>query len=150
MSLKTWADAGWLRPVPPDPGIVRKLLSDSRDNLRQCQLDGLGADWRLIIAYTVILNSATAALMSAGYRADRDQHHFRTLQSLEHTIGLETPLLRRLDGFRKKRHVSTYDRSGAVSDQEVSEITQLAEELLERILAWLRAHHPELIAPNDA
>lgn len=125
--------------------MISRLLVGAEEDLRQCQLEGLGADWRMIIAYTVILNAATAALMAEGYRADRDQHHYRTLQSLEYTAGIEPATVRLLDGFRKKRHVSTYDRVGSVSDQEVREITQLATGLLERVMAWLVAAHPELL-----
>jgi hypothetical protein len=145
VSLKTWCDAGWIHAVPADPELVSRLLESAKDNLRQCRLEGLSPEWRLIIAYTVILNAATAALSASGYRADRDQHHFRTLQSLEYTVGLQPAVLRQLDGFRKKRHVSTYDPAGSVSDLEVREIVHLASSLLEQIVSWLRSEHPGLL-----
>jgi len=41
-------------------------------DLRECQAAGLSPDWRLAIAYNAALQSATAALAAAGYRAARD------------------------------------------------------------------------------
>jgi len=131
--------------VTPDAELIVKLVRVARADLGQCQLEGLQASWRLIIAYTSILNAATAALMAAGFRADRDQHHYRTLMSLEFTLGPDARTLRRLDGFRKKRHVSTYDRSDTVSDQEASEIATLAAELLHDIVTWLKTSHADLV-----
>lgn len=148
MSLKAWSEAGWIRETPVDPELIGKLLARARDNLQKSQLEGLGADWQLIIAYTAILNAASAALMAAGYRADRDQHHYRTLQSLEHTIGLEASILSQLDWFRKKRHTSTYDTAGSVSDQEVQEITSRATSIVDAVICWMKTAHPDVMTSH--
>jgi hypothetical protein len=42
----------------------------------------ISEDWKLNIAYNAALQAATAALAAAGYRAAREQHHYRTIQSL--------------------------------------------------------------------
>jgi hypothetical protein len=47
----------------------------------------LSPDWRLNIAYNAALQAATAALAAAGYRASREAHHCRAIQSLAFTIG---------------------------------------------------------------
>lgn len=148
MSLKAWSDAGWIRETPVDPELIGKLLNRARDNFRESQLEGLSADWQLIIAYTAILKAASAALMAEGYRADRDQHHYRTLQSLEHTIGLEASTLSRLDRFRKKRHTSTYDSVGSVSDQEVKEITSMANSIVDAVTSWMKTTHPDIMTSH--
>jgi len=41
-------------------------------DLRDCQVRGLSADWRLNIAYNAALQIATVALAAAGYRAAKD------------------------------------------------------------------------------
>jgi len=72
---------------------------------------------------------ATAALAAAGYRAARDAHHYRVIQSLAYAIGADARLITQFDGFRKKRNISDYERAGVVSDQEVKEMLILAENL---------------------
>lgn len=47
----------------------------------------MSPDWKLNIAYNAALQAATAALAASGYRAAREQHHYRTIQSLAHTLG---------------------------------------------------------------
>jgi len=37
------------------------------------------------IAYNAALQAAAAALAAAGYRASREQHHYRVIQSLRQT-----------------------------------------------------------------
>jgi len=45
----------------------------------------------MAIAYNAALQAATAALAAAGYRATRDQHHDRVIQSLRETVGVDAP-----------------------------------------------------------
>jgi len=74
----------------------------------------LSPDWALNIAYNAALQSATAALAAAGYRASRDQHRYRLIQSLQLTLGADLRLADRFDGFRKKRNLAGYERAGSV------------------------------------
>jgi hypothetical protein len=53
----------------------------------------------------------------AGYRASREAHHYRVIQSLRFTIGADTRLVAQLDAFRKKRNISDYERSGLISEK---------------------------------
>jgi hypothetical protein len=97
------------------------------------------------MAYNSGLGSATAALSAAGYRATRDGHHYRIIQSLAYTIGAGADLIARLDAFRKKRNISDYERSGAVSAQEAEEMFVLAGMLRKRVGEWLKKNHPKLL-----
>ena len=112
--------------------------------MSDCQAAGLSADWRLAIAYNAALLLATAALAASGYRAAREMHHYRTIQSLAFTIGADSPLVAQLDAFRKKRNISGYERAGSVSEQEVAEMIALASQLRAMLEAWLRQNHPSL------
>jgi len=64
------------------------------------------------IAYNAALQAATTALAAAGYRASRDQHHYRVIHSLEGTIGAEPALITLFDSFRKKRNVAAVTSPG--------------------------------------
>ena len=50
-----------------------------------------------------------------------------------------------LQGYRKKRNTSDYERAGGVSQQEANEIVRLAKDLRKDLMAWLAANHPDLI-----
>jgi hypothetical protein len=99
----------------------------------------------LAIAHNSALGSATAALGAAGYRATREGHHYRIVQSLAYTIGADADLIARLDGFRKKRNISDYEQSGAVSAQEANEMFRLARMLRKSVGDWLKKNHPKLL-----
>jgi hypothetical protein len=120
-------------------------LSD-RD-LAACQVKQLPADWRFAIAYNAGLQAATAALAAAGYRATRDNHHYRVIQSLEFTTTPDQRVIDTFDAFRKKRNVSSYDLAGSVSDKEADEMLKLAASLRADVEKWIRATRPELLKP---
>jgi hypothetical protein len=91
------------------------------------------------------LQAATAALAAAGYRAAREAHHYRVIQSLAYTIKADESLIAQLDKFRKKRNIGSYERAGVVSEQEVKEMVALAKDLKDEVIAWLKKSHPELL-----
>src|SRR5207237_9878281 len=100
ISLSYWSRNGWLvrcrtsaAEIPALLGVVERDLADSAS-------DRLSSDWSLNIAYNAALLAATAALAASGYRATRDQHHFRVIQSLRFTIGSQQKLVDRFDAFR--------------------------------------------------
>jgi hypothetical protein len=105
----------------------------------------LPSDWRFAIAYNAALQAATAALAASGYRASRDNHHYRVIQSLEFTTNPGQKVIDTFDGFRKKRNVSSYDVAGAVSDREALEMFKLATYLRAAAEAWIGMTHPTLI-----
>ena len=146
MTLQKWQADGLLKPHKTGPKEIAELLEAANQDLADCATPGLSAVWRLNIAYNAALRCATAALAACGYRpAHGESHHLRTIQSLAHTLGLDVAVVRQLDGFRKKRNVSAYDRIGMVSDKEAAEMAALAKTLRMNVERWLRAHHPDLM-----
>ncbi len=145
MSLKDWSTNGWLVEHKTSPAEIAELLEIAHRDLTDCRIEGLSADWKLNIAYNAALQAATAALAACGYRASRDAHHYRVIQSLALTIGADPSLVRQFDAFRKKRNISGYDRVGMVSDQEATEMISLAERIEEDIISWLKSRHPEFL-----
>jgi uncharacterized protein (UPF0332 family) len=144
MSLKDWLRNGWLVAHEPSRQEIRDLLAIAGRDLRECRAESLSQDWRLAIAYNSALQSASAALLAAGYRSARNGQHYRIFQSLALTIGAEASLITKLDAFRKKRNISDYERSGSVSEQEARELYELAGSLKSTVELWLKKNHPEL------
>jgi hypothetical protein len=147
MSLNDWLRAGWLTEHQPSSFEVRDLFVLVERDLTDAGLPALSADWRLSIAYNAALQAATAALAACGYRASRESHHYRVIQSLRFTIEASSSLVARFDLFRKKRNRGGYERAGAVSDQEAAEMLAFARSLVVEIQQWLRESHPGLIEP---
>jgi hypothetical protein len=114
-------------------------------DLAASRLLGLDPDWRLNIAHNAALQAATAALAACGYRATREAHHYRVLQSLTLTIEAEASMVQELDQFRRKRNLGAYEHAGLVSSQEADELCALAATLHDLVVAWLEREHPSLL-----
>jgi hypothetical protein len=54
-------------------------------------------------------------------------------------------LVDRLDKFRKKRNVGGYERTGSVSEGEVTEMVTVARKLREDVEGWIRQAYPKLL-----
>jgi hypothetical protein len=145
MSLQSWLQNSWLVQHTASAEEIANLLRISDRDLANCRVPQLSADWRFAIAYSAALQAATAALAAAGYRAARENHHYRVIQSLEYTTAPESKLIDTLDGFRKKRNLSSYDVAGSVSDGEAEEMFKLATRLRADVEKWIGATRPELL-----
>ena len=145
MSLEDWLRNGWLVEHKTGSAEIAELMAIVDRDLADCQVQGLSPDWKLNIAYNAALQAAIAALAARGYRASRDSHHFRVIQSLVLTIGADASLVRQFDLFRKKRNIAGYERARTVSDQEANEMMALAEKIRQKVRDWLNAHHPEIL-----
>jgi hypothetical protein len=145
MSLQNWLSTGWVTKRETSPQEITDLLGVADRDLSDCQSPDLSPDWRMNIAYNAALQVATAALAAAGYRAARDSHHYRVIQSLTHTICADTNLIDQFDQFRKKRNIGGYERAGLVSDQEADEMFDLAKQLRKEVEKWIRDNHPDLL-----
>jgi hypothetical protein len=95
MSLQSWLQNSWLVQHTTSPEEIKNLLAISDRDLLACQVKQLPADWRCTIAYHAELQAATAALAAAGYKAARDNHHYRVIRSrssrLHRAENLSTP-----------------------------------------------------------
>ena len=145
MSLRDWQKNSWLVEHKTSPEEIAGLLAIVERDLANAKVAGLADDWRLSIAYNAALQAATAALAATGFRAVREQHHYRTIQSLALTIGWPTAKVDRFDRFRKKRNIIGYESAGVVSEREAREMHELATGLRNDLLAWLGKQHPKLL-----
>jgi len=145
LSFRDWLGNGWLVKHQTSGEEIRGLLGVVDRDLADCEASGLSPDWRLNIAYNAALQTATAALAASGYRAARESHHYRVIQSLAYTIGANHQLITQLDQFRKKRNLAGYELAGMVSEQEAKEMVALAKTLRANVKDWLRQNHPDLL-----
>jgi hypothetical protein len=140
---------GWLVEHKASVREIADLLALADRDLGASRTVGLDADWRLNIAYNAALQAATAALAACGFRAEREAHHYRVVQSLALTVGADVALVQLLDQFRRKRNLGAYERAGMVSDQEAEEICALAAAVRNLVVAWLEKEHPELLGKRS-
>ncbi len=145
MSLSDWLRAQWLTQHKTTLQEIADLLAVVDRDLKASAVKGLDDDWRLAIAYNAALQCATAALAASGYRASREAHHHRVIQSLAYTIGADAQLVAQLEAFRKKRNIGDYERAGVTSKGEANEMVALARRLRQEVGSWLQANHPELL-----
>lgn len=145
MSLTEWLQNGWVVEHQSSRQEIQDLLGLADRDLLDCRAKELSADWRLAIAYNSALQSATAALAASGFRASRDSHHYRVIQSLTYTVSADPLLVRLFDVFRKKRNKSGYEVVGSISELEADEMFYLALELRQLVEKWMSKNHPGLL-----
>ena len=145
VNLRDWLENRWLNEHISSPEEIADFFEAVERDLNDCRTEGISPDWRLTIAYTAALRAATAALAATGYRATREQHHYRVIQSLKFTIGANDDLIDELDQFRKKRNITRYEGIGAVSNYEAERMIELAGHLRDSVLEWIRKTHPDLM-----
>lgn len=97
MSLKSWLNNGWLTERRTSTQEITSLLALADRDLADRRVSGLSSDWQLNIAYNAALQAATVALAVSGYRAVREAHHYRIIQSLAHTFKADAGLLTLFD-----------------------------------------------------
>jgi hypothetical protein len=148
MSLQVYLRNNWIRKHESSVGKITNLFAIADRDIRESQTPGLGPEWRFDIAYNSALQSSTAALAAAGYQAERQNKHLRTIECLEFTVGLGKKEIGFFDTCRRKRHTKVYEQVGAISDQEAGEMIQLAKRLRQRVEDWIREEHAELL-PGD-
>lgn len=118
MSLPDWLRSGWLIEHRTSRREIADLLGVVQRDLQDCQAAGLSADWRLNIAYNAALQAATAALAASGYRAARDSHHYRVIQSLA------SPSLLRMKRLLSLNSSARSETSAATNEREPFPITK--------------------------
>ena len=144
MSLEDWAKNGWLRPHKTTQREIADLLGIVDRDIKEAER-AASDDWKFGIAYNAALKLCTILLHASGYRADRLQAHFRTLQSLPLILGAERARdAGYLDRCRKIRNTVEYESAGVVTEAEAKELIEFTKSLRKDVLAWLKKNHPEL------
>jgi len=148
MTLSEWAELhrGDLVAEPPDQTAIAELRTVAEREIRDAETVE-SCDGRLGHAHTACLALAAAALAAAGCRVRQGSmaHHWRLIESLEHTLGLAAGQVKVLQDYRKKRSLSVYERAGIVTSTEADHALDAARRLRDGLTAWLAQEHPDLL-----
>ncbi len=145
MSLKQWADNGWLKIHRTSREEISHLLDIVERDLNDAQRD-ISTDWRFGIAYNAALKLCRILLAAEGYRPSHDSQHYRTLAALPEILGdTKKADAEYLDDCRKKRNIIEYDCVGGASESDADELIMFVKEFRGEVIAWLRKEHPELV-----
>ncbi len=148
MTLKQWADNGWLKPHQTSRQEIGKLLSITRRDLTDARSGEISDDWRFGIAYNAALKLCTVLLYAEGYRPPQTLAHYRTLQALPVILGTERKAdADYLDACRIKRNSVEYDSVGGATAADADELIEFAESLEKDVLNWLRSARPQFAPP---
>jgi hypothetical protein len=142
MTLQDWLKSRHLTEHTTSRQEIQGLRQGAIQDLTDSRVSGLSAGGRFSFAYNAALKLATAALAASGYRAPRNQHHFRVIQSLRFTVSVDADFVDLLDRFRKKRNINIYEHPGSISDHEADEPVELAESLRRMVDDWLKERFP--------
>ena len=145
MSLRDWAKFGWLKPHETDVRELSNLLAIADRDIADAAASELSNDWRFGIAYNAALKLCTMMLYDAGYMPEKSLAHYRTLLSIEFTLGEDRKAdAAYLDSCRAKRNHVEYDYVDGASKSEAEELLDFAKELREDVVSRLRKKYPTL------
>ena len=145
MTLKLWAENGWLRPHETSPEEIGNLLSVVERDIHDAE-QPLSADWRFGIAYNAALKLCTILLYAEGYRSAREMAHYRTIAALPLILGEgKKNDMEYLNACRAKRNIAEYEYAGGISDTEAGELVAFVRSFRNEITSWLERRHPELV-----
>ncbi len=145
MSLKQWAENGWLREHQSSKQEIADLLAIVSRDLADADGD-ISADWRFGIAYNAAFKLCTILLHASGYRPEKNLQHYRTIAALPLVLGDRwKDEADYLDTCRRKRNIAEYDRAGVVTEQDASELAAFCLDLRREVEDWLRKNHADLL-----
>ena len=145
MTLRQWADNGWLKSHKTSAAEIGNLLAIVDRDLKDAVEGGISADWRFGIAYNAALKLCTILLYAEGYKAERTLQHYRTIQALTLILGLERKNdANYLDACRAKRNIVEYDYIGGVTENDADELIEFVKQLKDEVETWLEKEHPNL------
>lgn len=142
MSLQQWKANGWLKTHKTSGEELRNLLDIVDRDLADSQSEGLSNDWKFGIAYNAALKLCTMMLYDAGYMPEKNLAHYRTLLSIEYTLGAHRKAdAVYLDACRTKRNHVEYDYVEGASAAEAEELMAFAKELRDEVVAKIGAKY---------
>lgn len=145
MTLKQWADNGWLKAHQTTQEEISNLLAIVARDITDAER-AISLDWRFSIAYNAALKLCTILLYAEGYRPSHELQHYRTIAALPLILGPEKRAdSDYLDECRKKRNVVEYRYVGGASASDVKELISFDKQLKEEVIGWLRNNHPNLL-----
>ena len=145
MSLQDWLNEGRLKTHTTSQKEIDQLFAVFERDMADAQAENLITDRRFATAYNAALMVARAALAASGYRTSGEGNHYWNIQSLAFTLKPDAKTVKKFNKFRQKRNITDYEMIGMISEQEVTEMIALAQELRDMVAEWLKNNHSELL-----
>lgn len=146
MILSQWKANGWLKAHVTDAQELSNLLKIADRDIADAAADGLSDDWRFGIAYNAALKLCTMMLYDAGYMPEKALAHYRTILSIEYTLGAERKAdAAYLDSCRAKRNHVEYDCVNGASAAEAAELLEFVKDLRTDVVSRLHPKYPTLV-----
>lgn len=143
MTLRQWADNGWLRPHQTSPQEIADLWAVVDRDLVDAE-GNISPDWKFGIAYNAALKLCTILLYVSGYRPEKALQHYRTLSALPLILGPDRKDdMAYLETCRIKRNTAEYEMAGVATQKDAAELASFTRQLRQDVLEWLRAEYPE-------
>jgi hypothetical protein len=135
-----------LDAVPRDAAAIGKLPAAAQRNLADALPAGLSAENRFDAACKAIMQLSMVALQANGYRTltSKPGHHQTAIQTLTTSVGVAPAQVIVLDALRKLRNL-VEDSGDLIPDAVAAECMASAQALQGHVLAWLKAHRPDLL-----
>ena len=146
MNLEQWVQHNLndLNHEKPSPSAIKELVSVSEREIGDAKSVS-SFEGKLTHAYAACMSIARSALAVCGFRirGGSRSHHYKSIESLEYTIGLTPEEVREIQNYRQARHQSIYDFASVVSESKADCALNTAEKLLKKYREWIKANHPE-------
>ena len=143
--MQDWLNEGHLKAHKTSQKEIEQFFAVFERDMADARVEALSVERKFESAYNAALVMARAALATSGYRTSGEGNHYWTIQSLAFTLQMDADTINQFNKFRQKRNTSNYEMIGVVSEQEVTEMIALAQELRNLVTKWLEENHPNLI-----
>ncbi len=146
MTLENWYNNKWIKQEKSSKAEINTLCLKIERDIKDSLNKKISLDWRLAMAYSALLSCSTIALRIFEYRVSEGANsHYYSIQSLRFTMKIPQEEISFLDSIRKKRHMVSYDSVGTISEKEVAEVIQFAQELYKKTISWIKKTYPEYL-----
>jgi len=145
MSLQNLLKIGQLEEHETNADQVRRMLDSAERSIADAKQKSISSETRLDAAYRAITQLCMVALWANGFRPSKSKpgHHQTMIQSLVHSVGLDTDPMLLLNTFRIKRNAIDYTGDD-VDEASVDDCIEAANNLLRQVVQWLAENKPEL------
>ena len=124
-TLDDWLRSRWLTAHVPSPSEFENLLAIAERDLADSLVAGVSLDAQLGLLYNAALKLADIALRLRGFRAARENAHYRIINSLPHTLGERwAESAEFLDLVRTLRHRGDYEAVGLATEEIIAELRE--------------------------
>lgn len=143
MTLEGLETIGFIVKEKTDKEELTKLVAQASRKLADSEAYSVSNESRLNFAYTAILLCATIAIRLMGYRVkSKQEYHYRTIETLRHTLKCKKEDVDYYQILREKRHQDVYGDEFMVSDNEVNQALDEAKRFFQTVIDLVNENYP--------